>query len=438
MKGKILKTLSAMAITTAMVAALMLPSVAGVTYGEGVSGNKVSYKKILITDTDTECPEASFNYTVSAPANAIPAAGTNAAVLPGPNPSSVIVAPVSYTAGTTADTTSAVSGKKTYTKDIEVDLTGVKFTEPGIFRYYVQETIPDASAFYYDVAADALTTNGDCYRTLDVYVEDASTATSPALVVTGYVLYDGQITAAPGATTEAKDTNSAITSAVSIGTNGVATATGTTLAESGSAGTKTDNIMNYYKSYDLTISKEVTGNQGSRDEYFLFTVVINAPAGSKFAVSADSNMDSVVAANTINGEHTNSSEILTVAEGATSVSREFWLQNGQNVTITGIGENTTYSVTEGFDTNSPLGYTVSAKVNGNDQALTDNGFSGTITADTLAAFTNAKNGVIPTGVLLTATPVIVVGVLVVAGIAFFAVKSAKRKAAEAAEAESED
>ena len=196
--------------------------------------------------------------------------------------------------------------------------------------------------------------------------------------------------------------------------------------------------MNYYKSYDLTISKEVTGNQGSRDEYFLFTVVINAPAGSKFAVSADSNMDSVVAANTINGEHTNSSEILTVAEGATSVSREFWLQNGQNVTITGIGENTTYSVTEGFDTNSPLGYTVSAKVNGNDQALTDNGFSGTITADTLAAFTNAKNGVIPTGVLLTATPVIVVGVLVVAGIAFFAVKSAKRKAAEAAEAESED
>jgi len=298
--------------------------------------------------------------------------------------------------------------------------------------------MPTGTAFYYDVASDALTTNGDGYRTLDVYVEDATT-TTPTLVVTGYVLYDGKVNTAPDAATTNKATNTGITSAVAIGTNGVITADASAIDTTASAaGTKTDNITNYYQSYDLTISKTVTGNQGSRDEYFSFTVEITAPAGSKFSVdTANSTFDADVAANTINGAHTNPTS-LEVASGETKATATFWLQNGQNVKITGIGSGTTYKITEGFDTNSPLGYTVTATLNDVAQTLTSNGFEGTLTTDSEAKFTNAKNGVIPTGVLLSATPVIVIGVVVVAGIAFFAVKSAKRKASEAAEADTEE
>ena len=78
----------------------------------------------------------------------------------------------------------------------------------------------------------------------------------------------------------------------------------------------------------------------------------------------------------------------------------------------------------------------------NDQtndALND-AVSGTIAVgtDILTGFTNDKQGVIPTGVLVTLTPVIVIAVIVVAGIAFFVVRSAKRKAVELSDAEAEE
>ena len=434
------KKLSALLVTAAMAATMASTAGAAVTY-DGVKGSEVSFKKILITDLDTACPAISFDYSVEVPTERIPAASGKAAVEPGVGTLTGIVEPVSYSAGTTADDTSAVSGKNTYTKPITVDLTGVTFTEPGIYRYYIKETIPESTANYYDVTSSALTTSRTGYRTLDVYVEDCSTATGPAICVTGYVLYDGKITTAPNASssTEATSNNGiASTTAVTIGSNGVATVDGTELGEStDAAGTKSDNIMNYFVSYDLTISKTVTGNQGSRDEFFSFTVTLTAPVGSVFAVNTvDSNFDINVPESSINAQHENPTS-LVVGEGETQATGTFWLQNGQNVIITGIGSGTAYSVTEGFDTNSKLGYTVSATVNNTAQTLTDNGLSGTITADTAVAFNNERSGVIPTGVLLTMAPVIAVGLVVIAGVVFFAVRSAKRKAIEAAEADAD-
>ena len=58
-----------------------------------------------------------------------------------------------------------------------------------------------------------------------------------------------------------------------------------------------------------------------------------------------------------------------------------------------------------------------------------------ITADVHTGFTNSKNGIIPTGVLLKATPVIVIGLVILAGAAFFVVKNVRRKVVEAGEAE---
>ena len=52
--------------------------------------------------------------------------------------------------------------------------------------------------------------------------------------------------------------------------------------------------------------------------------------------------------------------------------------------------------------------------------------------------TNDKQGIIPTGVLMTMTPVVVIAVIAVAGVAFFVVRGAKRKAVELAEADAEE
>ena len=53
-----------------------------------------------------------------------------------------------------------------------------------------------------------------------------------------------------------------------------------------------------------------------------------------------------------------------------------------------------------------------------------------VTTDIHTGFTNEKKGLIPTGVLLVATPVIIVALIAIAGVVFFAVRSAKSRAQE--------
>ena len=66
---------------------------------------------------------------------------------------------------------------------------------------------------------------------------------------------------------------------------------------------------------------------------------------------------------------------------------------------------------------------------GSEDAVTDTGntVTGTMTEDnTIITYTNNKEGIIPTGVLLSATPWIILGVVLIAGIVFFAIRSKKK------------
>ena len=58
-----------------------------------------------------------------------------------------------------------------------------------------------------------------------------------------------------------------------------------------------------------------------------------------------------------------------------------------------------------------------------------------ITTDIHTGFTNDKEGTVPTGVLMKVGPIVIVGLAVVGGIVFLAVRNTKRKAAEENEEE---
>lgn len=440
MNGKIFKTLSAMLITATMAATAMVPALAAGTNYTQVAAQNATFTKYLLVDEGRKAPTLSFTYTVNT-SEVTPIVNTagNLNVYRGvgaPTIAAVVFAP----SDTKLDTTK-VSGYDTYQKTITVDFksTNIKFSEPGVYRYYIIENKPEEyhegdGGIHYDVATTDVKVSGDCYRTLDVYVEDNTTATSTTknLVVTGYVLYDGKIEEAPADTATAQSTGTAITDTKAIvagDKNGAEVTDAEKVAE----------YYNYYESYSLTFGKEVTGNQGSRDKYFKISVKLNSPSAATYTVDL-SRADAAVPSNTATDSTyvglTNPTTIQVSKTTDTTV--DFYLQDGQYITINGLGVGTTYAVTETEeDYTSTAG--ISADISsldyddeheGND-ALSAN-TSGTIAhSNAYTGYTNSKNGIVPTGILISATPIIIVSVVVVAGIAFFAVRSAKRKAEEA-------
>ena len=132
------------------------------------------------------------------------------------------------------------TGEKYATKQVTVSFSGITFSEPGIYRYIISET---ASAAH---AAAGLMHDNDTDRVLDVYVVD----NNGALEVAGYVMHKND-----------EDVNINAT----MGPADVATA-GAALDD------KTDGFTNELNSTDLKITKQVTGNQASRDKYFELTI----------------------------------------------------------------------------------------------------------------------------------------------------------------------
>ena len=175
-----------------------------------------------------------------------------------------------------------------------------------------------------------------------------------------------------------------------------------------------------FVSSDLTFRKEVSGNQASKDKYFAFTVKLTgAPAGTVYAVDlSDADATSGTSAATIaaNAGKTNPTT-LTVGEDGTAIA-VFYLQHGQEITIKGIGKDVKYDVTE----NAEDYKSTAAGVTDYDDPV-----SGTIDATDLnTSYLNTRNGVIPTGVIMTVAPFAVVTLLGGAGAVTILMKKKKQ------------
>ncbi len=397
------KKLMALIVSTLLLVTMMAVPVSAAAAYTPKKGEKKSFKKYLVLDKDAEVPNVTFEFEISK-GNAIPAGSGRMEVIAGP---STTTAPSIGTAeftssSTTYDTvqtgdTSVTLGQnqKYASANFEIDFTGVSFPEPGVYRYVITEKKGTAKGVTYDTDP----------KYLDVYIiNDEQEANK--LKIGGYVLHTDSDAPLTG------DNN---------GTKG------------GSLATKIDGIQNSYGTHNLYVGKQVTGNQGSKDKYFKFTITVaGLNKGDKLSVDLTHASETVATVDANKNGYSgkdNPTEMSANNEG--TATADVYLSSGEYVVIKGLPEGANYTVTEDEEdykktekiaqTDSTIDYDEAAGTDAFSDAV-----SGSVGSNDIhTGFTNTRDGIIPTGILLSATPWIILGIVAVAGIIFFAIRSKK-------------
>ena len=324
-----------------------------------INGTTCTLYKQLVIPAGSSVPEVDFTFTVTAGGAVAPTA-TTVQVWAGPNPESVKVngaaqtGTVSFTAGQ-----ALVTGENYAQENIVLDFTAVSFAEPGVYRYIVTENASTNPA----ITNDTIPTH-----TVDIYVQD----NNGTLEIAQYVVYRDTITTGPNA----DGTHTAVKNAC---------------------------YVNTYADSGLTVTKSVTGNQGSKDQYFKFTITLtNAGAGTIMTMDK-TNMEVTTHANDATSYTTEVMDAANgrdddprtdgyqlIADGRGEATVEVYLHHGQSINISGMPIGTEYTVVEN-DANQ-YGYTTTYDANA----------TGTI-ASTPASTTvvNHRAGTVPTGVIAT-------------------------------------
>ena len=236
-------------------------------------------------------------------------------------------------------TFSATDSGTSVSKDVTVTFPEDFFKSVGIYRYKITQMIPANTGV---VAASSSPTT----RYLDVFVQNKAGGTG--LEVAYFVL--------------ASNANN--------------TASSTSYTE------KSDGFQNTYNSHTLTIKKEVTGNQGNRNQDFYFPITITNSEGTTKKYNYTKT----------GGTGTFTSE----------TSQTISLKHGETIEITGLTAWDTYTVSE-----APAdGYTTTYKIDTGSETPYTTALTDTISADRTITFINTKNASTPTGVILTFMPYI--------------------------------
>lgn len=394
---------------------------AGTNYGATIEGTKTTtFDKFLVMDTQANVPNATFTYAVTAGnAKAYDVAGKKFQVLAGVDADKVTMAGVgaadaaansivfkqgdgSDTHDTTKDAyvKDLAAGKKYALKTATLDFSKVQFTEPGVYRYIITEAGTN----------QGITNDADLTRVLDVYVNDASAEVDGAftkkLTIAGYVLHSNE------------NDEPDVAAGADFGSTGAYVAT------------KSQGFTNSYDTSDLTLRKQVTGNQASRDKYFEFTLNIDkAQPNTKYDVvidDADTTSKANAATISANAGQANVTSITT--DGAGKATQKFYLQHGQQITVQGLAKDTTYAVTENTEDYKSTANTKDAPVVDTKADTEAAPVDGTIVStDLTTGFLNTRDGVIPTGVIMAVAPFAVVTILGGAGIVTMVMKKNKKE-----------
>ena len=223
-------------------------------------------------------------------------------------------------------------------KDVTVNFPNDIFTSVGIYRYKITQTIPNTG-----VVVKSSTTQ---YQYLDVFVQNKASGTG--LEVAYFVL----------------------------------ASTANNTASSTSYTGKSDGFQNTYNSHTLTVTKEVAGNQGNRNQDFYFPIAITNSEGT-----------------TKKYNYTKTGGTGTFTSGT---SQTISLKHGETIEITGLTAQDTYNVSE----IAADGYTTTYKIGTGSETSDTAALTDTITADRTITFINTKNANTPTGVILTFMPYI--------------------------------
>ena len=255
-----------------------------------------------------------------------------------------------------------------------------QISEPGVYKYKLVEsnTVNATGA-----DADDFTTS-DVDRTVYLFVERIN----EQLVVTGVELYNGPITTVEGAVTNP---------------------------------TKTDSVLNYYMldgdpddpdtpptvvANDMTIEKVVDGTMGNKSEDFTFSFTVNSDTTNK-------TFNYVVTTDGVPGDE----QTATASDPVTSIN----LSDGDTIKITGLTGTDTVTVEE---TDNGEGYTTSYRVTGgslvSNQMKAENvplakDTDNTTPISTTITFTNTREAVSPTGLIMDIAPYVLLVVVAAAG-----------------------
>ncbi len=366
------KRLLALATTVLTLVMCMAGTMSASAANVAATGGTTTFNKYLVMDENANVPNVTFTFSIVA-GDAVSASDGNPAIYAGiGNPT---VGSATFSASNTAygtvqdgDSVTLDTNEKYAKQTVTVDFTGVTFSAPGIYRYIITET---------DSSASGITNDSTATRTLDVYVRYQSGSESQ-LEVAGYVMYKGTVTG----NTDLNDSD-----------------------------TKSTSYTNNYNTSNLTLTKNVTGNQGDRDKYFEFTVEItNAVAGTKYNVTSEAGSNIAIVDGI--GAYDSDAGTLTATNG--SVKFTCQLKHNQSIVIQGLTSATQYAITE--TSYAAEGYNTSYQLD-DGQAVANNTISAQSmgTASHAVVFTNAKEGTVPTGVLLETAPYIILGVVVIAG-----------------------
>ena len=458
MKTKNFAALIAAISIAASVAAVPASASSSTVYSTTIEGIKVtSFEKYLVMESNSVVPNASFSFTIAA-GEAVAGTDTTLPILAGvgtpkfllksvtdgmeagdektlktnDNDGTASKATVNFTSADTDntavtiaegdkgegktvkfDTPANTTDEKYAQKKIAIDFSDIVFTEPGVYRYVITEA--DAAA----TQAAGVTNDADNTRVLDVVVSDTSSASQQKLSITNYLLHDSI------ADTPVKD---------SSGTNA-------TIAD------KSTGFTNQYESYDLQFSKQVTGNQGSRDKFFKFDISITNAKGSEITVLGQGTTflaaptkstttsyeeTDMNAANTKDDNTTRDGQQLT-ADADGNITATFYIRNGQSVKLLGLPAGAKYTVTEAEEDYTPSVNATEANtgdvaVNENNNGITDQDTG--IKGDTNATFINTRNGNIPTGVISTAAGSAGIAAVGLVGVIFGVICVKKKKSEE--------
>ena len=397
MKKSTLKTrLWALAATLLLLVSLLALPVSAANVAPTTNLQR-TFNKYLVMDANANVPNVEFAFEITAGSAVDATTGSSRSIYAGndalrvegfpvlkvDSAGNTATAKVNFAAGDithdsvqNGDILELGDEEKYAKKTVTVDFTDVDFNAPGIYRYIITEKT--------DETQQGISYDNPNTRTLDVFVEydDADQGT---LKVSNYILY-------PGTKTDTADVND---------------------------GTKDDGFTNTYTTYDLTLAKTVTGNQGDRDKFFKFTVTIsNAVPGTVYDVTIPTT-DAPTQNDLEQGDSIDNVNLdkLTVGsaqapETTGSVTATYYIKHNQSIVIQGLTAGTKYEITE---TNySTDGYTTTNTDNAADGKTTTK--KDMPTQDHTVTFTNTKNGTVPTGILLETAPYLILGAVVVVGL----------------------
>ena len=368
MEKRMLKKVSTVTAAGIMMTAMlgMQVSAAESSDSEAAVKKNPTITKQITKESNIYAPKTTFKFTV-APGTAVPAGENQEAIYAGP--ANGVTLDKDVIASVPAD--SDIGNEKITVGTTKLNVNESVFTKgedakPGIFRYVVSEVATDKDGNVYEGVA--YTTE---QKYFDVYVTSDDVGN---LEVSSYLFVDK------------------------------------TDSKSKDGGVFTNDYSSRHDTLkDLTVKKEVTGNQGNRNKDFKFTIKVDGAAGEQYYVTFS---DGKAPTTLVSGE-----------------AKTITLKDNETAKIFGLSETDEYTVTEASYADD--GYTTTID---NEEKLTA---TGTIKKDTEARTTaangdknitvvNDKTTNSPTGIFLHVAPYIaLIGAAIASSLLFFRRKRAK-------------